>query len=162
MNDAQRSRFERAYAAYGAMLYRIAVVSVCRKAEAEDCVSETFLRYMRLGSAFGSADHEKAWLIRVCINVCKNFNKRAFNRKTTELPDAIAAGERGFDRVEVRDMLSRLPRKTNLALYLKFYEGLTSAEIGKAMGMSAGGVRSLIARAERVLRLTLNEPQGDA
>lgn len=162
MNEAQKSRFERAYAAYGAMLYRIAVVSVCRKAEAEDCVSETFLRYMRLGSAFGSADHEKAWLIRVCINICKNFNKRAFNRKTTELPDAIAIGEDGYNRVEVRDMLSRLPRKTNLALYLKFYEGMTSAEIGKAMGLSAGGVRSLLSRAESALRLELNDPEGDA
>lgn len=162
MDEVMYARFERTYGQYAAMLYRIARLSVCRKAEAEDCVAETFLALMTKAPVFASDEREKAWLIRVCINTCKNFNKRAFNRKTTDLTEILPYAEQGFGTVETRDLLERLPVKAHLALYLKFYEGLTSDEIGRALGIRAGGVRSLLSRACKTLRLDLDDIQEES
>ena len=157
MDEAQNARFEKTYEKYAAMLYRIAYLSVCKKAEAEDCVAETFLKYVQRGYDYVSEEHEKAWLIRVCINICKNFNKRAFNARTTELKDVYASADNGYADAEIRVLLSALPRKTNLALYLKYVEGFTSDEIGAILGMSGGGVRALLSRAAAALRLELDD-----
>lgn len=54
------------------MLYRVAYSFMKNGADAEDMVQETFLRLMRSGTVFESAQHEKAWLIVTVSNLCKS------------------------------------------------------------------------------------------
>ena len=40
--------------------------------DAEDVVQDTLIRYMEHGKPFRDKNHEKAWLVRVTVNLCKN------------------------------------------------------------------------------------------
>ena len=147
----------RAIEQYADTVRRLCMVHLKNHADTEDIFQTVFLKYALSPVAFESQEHEKAWLIRVCINICKNFNKRAFNARTTELKDVYASADNGYAAAEMRVLLSALPRKTNLALYLKYVEGFTSDEIGAILGMSGGGVRALLSRAAAALRLELDD-----
>lgn len=57
---------------YGDMLYRLSLSMLRNKQDAEDSVQDTFMRYLYKKPKFNDEEHEKAWLLRVCINVCKN------------------------------------------------------------------------------------------
>ena len=43
--------------------------------DAEDIVQETFMKYLKKKLIFANEEHEKAWLLRVTINLAKDYNK---------------------------------------------------------------------------------------
>lgn len=53
-------------------LYRIAVFMLSNVQDSEDAVQETYVRYLLKKPKLNNQEHEKAWLMRVCINICKN------------------------------------------------------------------------------------------
>ena len=55
--------------------------------DAEDILQDTLIQYMRKAPAFESAAHEKAWLLRVTINISKNKLKRSRLHREMELSD---------------------------------------------------------------------------
>ena len=61
------------------------VITEVVEADAEDIAQEVFISYVKARPGFESAEHEKAWLLRVTINRCKSFFRSAWQRKTTGL-----------------------------------------------------------------------------
>lgn len=57
------------------MIYRICFAYMKNVPEAEDMVSDTFVQLIKKAPYFENAEHEKAWLIRVATNLCKNALK---------------------------------------------------------------------------------------
>ena len=57
---------------YGDMILRISYTYMKNIHDAEDILQEVLLIYMTKGREFSSDTHEKAWFIRVTINLCKN------------------------------------------------------------------------------------------
>ena len=68
---------------YAATVFAAAYAMVKNKEDAEDIAQEVFISYVKAKPAFESAEHEKAWLLRVTINRCKSFFRSAWQRKTT-------------------------------------------------------------------------------
>ena len=58
-------------------MYRVCYGFFGNAPDAEDATQETFLRLFRYEGAFNDAEHEKAWLIRVASNICKDVLKSA-------------------------------------------------------------------------------------
>ena len=58
-------------------MYRVCYGFFGNAPDAEDATQETFLRLFRYDGAFNDAEHEKAWLIRVASNICKDVLKSA-------------------------------------------------------------------------------------
>ena len=56
--------FNRAYAAWGEMLYRLAVMYLGSSAEAEDVLQDTFVKLLSRRRSFQDDEHRKRWLIR--------------------------------------------------------------------------------------------------
>jgi RNA polymerase sigma factor (sigma-70 family) len=56
------------------------------------------------------------------------------------------------DERGLRPLVAQLPPRQKTALVLRFYLGLTTAEIAEDMRISEATVRSTIARAEQTLR----------
>ena len=56
--------------------------------DAEDAVQEAFVKYIQKAPDFKNADHEKAWLLRVTINISKNMLKSS-NRKTLPIYEDV-------------------------------------------------------------------------
>ena len=63
--DMDKRFIELAVEKYSRMLFRICFAILANKEDAEDAVQDTFIKYYTEAPAFGSSEHEKAWLIRV-------------------------------------------------------------------------------------------------
>ena len=64
---------------YGNMLFRLCLVTLGNASDAEDAVQETLIKYLQKAPAFENTEHEKAWLITVATNKCRDilrFQKR--------------------------------------------------------------------------------------
>ena len=60
------------YEKYKLMIYRVCFTYMKNVTDTEDMVQDTFIQLIRKGPKFESDEHEKAWLLRVAINLCKN------------------------------------------------------------------------------------------
>ena len=57
---------------YGDMLYRLCLIMLKNESDAEDVVQETYIKYFQKTPTFESREHQKAWLIRVATNKCRD------------------------------------------------------------------------------------------
>ena len=77
-------------------LYRMALFMLFSIQDAEDIVQETYIRLLVKQPKFHDEEHAKAWLIRVCINLCKNqlrFRKRHPQDNIEDLQNPIVSTE---------------------------------------------------------------------
>lgn len=139
---------------YSDMLLRIALNRVKSLPAAEDIVQMVFERLMRRRPIFENREHEKAWLIRVAVNLCMT-DLRTESRHG-ELPlDENIAQEFGEDTYEVVDAVQALPTQDRYAVYLYYYEGYGIKDIGKLLKEPEGTVSSRLSRARKKLKALL-------
>lgn len=96
-NDPLIRRFEAAYSAHGASVYRLAMVYLGRPADAEDATQEVFLKLLYKAPAFVDGEHEKRWLLRVTANLCRDQLKGFWRRRAVVLDESCPVPE-GEDR----------------------------------------------------------------
>jgi len=151
-----------------------AVLALARRmlrddAEAEDVAQETLLRLWRTGGELEVGAHGvRPWLRRVASNLC--IDRVRSGRRTTvvdEVPEQWEPAQQvaGLEQQDlarrVDQALKALPERQRLALTLFHYEGLSQVEVGSTMGISDEAVESLLARARRSLRITLERDWRD-
>jgi len=156
---------QRAFATYGDMVYRLALVRVHRIADAEDIVQEVFVRYLQSAPTVMDDEHEKAWLIRVTINCSKSQATSVWRTRVESLPDEseqrLVGSDSGSDEASegqsqmVREAVLQLPDTYRTAVHLHYYEGYRTAEIATLMGAREATVRSWLHRARQLLRQTI-------
>ena len=137
------------------MLYRVAYSFMKNGADAEDMVQETFLRLMRSGTVFESAQHEKAWLIVTVSNLCKSALRSPWRRR--EDLDTLNKQPTTEDAApdETLQAVLALPDDYKLPVYLYYYEGYPTADIARMLKVAPATVRSRLNRARKKLKLTL-------
>lgn len=135
---------------YADMVYRIALTR-CRCIEnAEDVFQEVFMRFSIKSPKFESKEHEKAWIIRVTINLTKNVRESAWNRKVVRLDESIV-----FSTKEENDVYStvcELPQNYRTVIYLFYYEGYKVKEISNILNKNEGTIKTWLFRAREILR----------
>lgn len=146
----------RAIERYGDMVRRLCLVHLKNPADTEDIFQNVFLKYVLSPVVFESPEHEKAWLIRVTINACKDLVKSFFRSRTVPLEELLdQPAPLSEEHKEVLEAVLALPPKYRDAVYLHYYEGYTAAEIGKLLGKNTNTVYTLLTRARERLRKTL-------
>ena len=146
----------RAIERYGDMVRRLCLVHLKNPADTEDIFQNVFLKYVLSPVVFESPEHEKAWLIRVTLNACKDLVKSFFRSRTVPLEELLdQPAPLSEERREVLEAVLDLPQKYRDAVYLHYYEGYTAAEIGKLLGKNTNTVYTLLTRAREQLRETL-------
>ena len=144
------------FAALGAELRRLCLIHLKNDADTEDIFQTVFLKYALSSAAFESDEHEKAWLIRVTINACKDLLKSLFHRRTVPLDEILEQPtEMREDHKEVLEAVLSLPQKYREVVYLHYYEGYTAPEVGKILGKKANTVYTLLTRSRQLLRKKL-------
>jgi RNA polymerase sigma-70 factor (ECF subfamily) len=115
---------------------------------------------MEKGITFESEQHEKNWLIKVATNIAKNMLKH-WSRYNADLEEVT--GEIIIDEYsEVLDALSRLPDKLKVPVYLFYYHGYSSKEIGEILRENDSTVRNHLQKAKKLLRDVLEDAkEGD-
>ena len=152
------SEVNRAIENYADMVRRLCMVHLKNYADTEDIFQTVFLKYATSSVVFESREHEKAWLIRVTVNACRNLIKSFFRSRTVPL-DALAELPASLtpDNREVLEAVLSLPAKYKDAVYLHYYEGYTAPEIGRILGKKTNTVYTLLARARELLKEKLGE-----
>lgn len=146
----------RAIERYGDMVRRLCLVHLKNPADTEDIFQNVFLKYVLSPVVFESPEHEKAWLIRVTINACRDLVKSFFRSRTVPLEELLdQPAPLSEEHREVLEAVLALPPKYRDAVYLHYYEGYTAAEIGKLLGKNTNTVYTLLTRAREQLWKTL-------
>lgn len=148
----------RAVEEYADMVQRVCLYHLKNKADAEDVFQDVFLKYMMCDEPFRDREHEKAWLLRVAINRCKDYLKSFFRQKMVPL-DILQemTGEIEEDHREVLEAVMSLPEKYRDVIYLHYYEGYSAAEMGKILGKKENTVYSLLSRGREMLKNILGD-----
>lgn len=147
--------FEALVLKYEQPLYRTALAMLGNVTEAEDIVQDVFIKLYEFPGTFSSNEHEKAWLIRVTINLCKNRLRSSWWRKSAPLLDTLPAKDP--KQFELLEYVLSLPVKYRTVIHLYYYEGYSTKEIALLTGQKESTVRSLMSRA----RSQLKEKLGD-
>jgi RNA polymerase sigma-70 factor, ECF subfamily len=157
------------YDVYAIGVYRYALVHVREPADAEDLVQRIFLKVIEAlpgfedrGVPFG------AWLFRIARNTVIDFGRT--RRPTTALdsdpnrhdatPGPGEIAELSADREAIREAVLALTADQREVVLLRFFGGLSHAEIGLLLGKPENAVRGLQFRALATLRRRLGDPRG--
>lgn len=143
--------------------------AVCGDAAlAEDLVHDVMIKVQGHWSRIGALDVPEAYVRRMLVNEYLSW-RRKWSRETpvAEVPMAEPAPDHAVQLVErdaLRRQISRLPRRQKAALALRYYAGMSDAEIADAMSCSPHTVRSYLSRALTTLRATAlveAQPEGE-
>lgn len=147
---------EEALDRYGDRLYRLALVMMKRPMDAEDVVQETFLRYLDKLGTFQDAEHEKAWLLKVTTNLCRDALRVRSRHPQVGLDQVPEEGHVPQDRA-VWDALMALPEKYRVVLVLHAVEGYRTEEIAKIIGKTSSAVKMRLSRGRKLLEESLRK-----
>ena len=140
---------------YSDQLLRLAYSLLNSVPDAQDVCQEVLLKRLEHTGGFESREHERAWLIRVTINQCKNLRRSPWRTRTVGL-DTVAE-QPAFQPEEggILEEIQRLPAQYREVLVLYYYMGYDTNEIGALLGVRADAVRARLSRARRKLKLGL-------
>lgn len=144
---------------YGNMILRLSFTYLKCQADAEDAVQEVFLKIVAQKPLFNDSEHEKSWLIRVTINICKNKLKCFWKQKVSSIDDVKEAAyyDNYTEDSNVLKAVMSLPEKYRIVIHLYYYEDYTTPEIAVLIGKNEVTVRSLLHRAREKLKIILKE-----
>lgn len=148
----------RAIELYADTVTRICMLHLKNRSDTEDIFQEVFLKYTLSSVTFENTEHEKAWIIRVTINKCKDLLKSFFHSKTVSINDMpFLQSDLSDEYSEILETVLALPKKYKDIVYLHYYEGYSAVEIGKMLNKNVNTVYTLLARARNMLKEKLRD-----
>jgi RNA polymerase sigma-70 factor, ECF subfamily len=160
------------YEQYNLELYRYAFRLLGERCLAEDCVAETFSRYLRVVLAGrGPSENVRAYLYRIVHNWATDYYRRnplpspeldlEMHADTESNPMHVFTKE--AERERVRAALMQLPSDQRRVIELRFLEEWSHEAVAEALGKTVEATRALQHRALTVLRRILveNDPLGE-
>lgn len=139
---------------YGNTILRLSYSYLHNMADSEDVLQDTMLSLIKTKPVFSNSDHEKAWLMRVAINLCKNKLKSSWFR-TVAIPDNLPGEGITDEESEVLNAVNKLPIKYREVIHLFYYEGYSTLEISALLQKKDSTIRSLLHRSREFLKKTL-------
>ena len=144
---------------FGDMVYRLGIVYLRNDQDAQDVFQEVFLRLFEKQPVFESEEHERAWLITVTANCCKNLLRSVWYRRTVPLEELCAPVPEPETREALMTLLG-LPDKYRQVLYLYYYEGYRTEELARLLHIKPATVRTRLKRGRELLKIRLTEAEA--
>jgi RNA polymerase sigma-70 factor (ECF subfamily) len=149
--------------------FRVAWALLRNRSDADDVVQECFLRLYRKRAWHGieglaeEIKDERAYLARVVWRMARDRQRKPVREEggiamdtitaTDHSPEAAAVSSSAIARIH--RLIDTLPEELRQPLVLSTLEEMTSAEIGAALGIPEGTVRTRIQRARMLLKQKL-------
>ncbi len=142
---------EKAVRTYGNSLYRLCYVMLNNEKDAEDAVQDTFIKYIEKSPAFADSEHEKAWLITVAQNRCRDILRQRKRYSQTDI-EVVQEYIAPTENSSILDTLMTLPEKFRLVLTLYYIEEYRVEDIAKIIGKTPSAVKMRLQKGRRLLK----------
>ena len=169
VRDGDGDAFEKLMLENQTKVYNLALRMVGNEEDAFDMSQEAFIKAYNSILCFRGDCRFSVWLYRLTTNVCLDFLRSAGRRshsslsyeddgdeeKELEIPDERFSPENEVEKRELREAVNRglmkLPKDYRAILLLREIDGLSYEEIGQALALEEGTVKSRIFRARKKL-----------
>ena len=148
-----KDAFSYAFENYLDTVYKIAVHNTSCVQDAQDISQEVFLRLLQEKKSFRDAEHLKAWLIRVTVNLCHNTYRDSLREQPTDEIVCTEANE--YEPDSAIEEVKKLPENYRNAIYLHYYEGYTAKQIGSILDAKESTVLTWLSRGREMLKKNL-------
>lgn len=164
-----QAAFEQLVTRFEGKIYNMGLRYTGNPQDAMDICQEVFLRVYRFVGNFSQESQISTWIYRISANVCKDFIAK--KGRSTEIP-LEAETDAGALDIEISDMrfspeagleasllkeaivdgILALPEKYRQVIIMRDINGLAYDEIGAALQLEEGTVKSRISRGRERLR----------
>jgi RNA polymerase sigma-70 factor, ECF subfamily len=169
--DGQTALFEVLMRRHNERLYRAARAIVRDESEAEDVMQQAYVNAYANLRQFNRRAQFSTWLTRIAINesLARVRRKQRYQPFDEDRPDVEAFMKRdipldpereaasGELRVLLESAIDRLPDGAREVFVLRDVEGMSTADVGSALGISDDAVKTRLSRARAALRDELME-----
>lgn len=149
-----RQRVEYLVHTYSDLIARISYTWFRSTADVQDICQTVYLKLLTGRTEFETAEQERAWMIRMTLNACKDLKKSFWRRRVSgfdENPEPAVTMPDPEDS-PVLAAVQSLPLKYRTAIYLHYYEGYQVQEIAQMTGETPGTVSAHLSRGRKKLR----------
>lgn len=146
---------------YADMIQKICFIHMKQQCDVDDVFQTVFLKYAK-APLFDTPEHEKAWLIRVTINACKDVLKSWFRQKAdlkNDFENITLNQDESYLRYnqisDVMQAILKLPEHYRNVIYLYYYEGYQVNEIARILHKKQNTIHTWLKRAKAQLKVIL-------
>lgn len=150
------TRIENIINLYGDLLYRTGIMILGNPQDVQDVLQEVMLKVLQKMPEFHDSEHEKAWLLRVTINLCKDMLRFRFRHQYIQIDELEIEAVDTDDRYLLQEII-QLPPRWRIVLLLHYVEGYSLKEIADILAVSENAVKKRMQRAKKALRAKLEE-----
>ena len=109
----------------GDRVYRMAF-SICPN-DVDDVWQEVFLKWLRAKPVFPDEARERAWILKVTANLCRDRLQTPWNKRREDLSESFPAPAQ--DGENLRDLIEHLPKDLRAPVFLHYYEGYSTGSL---------------------------------
>ena len=122
--------------------------------DAKDICQTVLIKLLENPREFPDPVQERAWVIRVAVNECKNWRKTAWFRRRVPLDESLrlAAEDPEPEDGSLLAQVQALPAMYREVIFLRYYEGYEVKEIAALLGRSPALVSTHLKRGKEKLR----------
>ena len=140
---------------HSATIIRLAFTYVKNISDAEDIAQDVFLAYIQKPTEFSNDGHEKAWLMRVTINKCKDYLKSGWKKQTVPIPDDLSyIPQEDFLLLQT---VFGLEEKYRLPIYLFYFDSYSIKEIAALLNINASTIGTRLERGRNIIKNKLGD-----
>lgn len=141
---------EKTMAKYADMLYRLCCLILKNESDAEDAVQETILKLYQKSPSFQNENHEKAWLIRVATNQCRDMLRFRIRHPQIDGEQLEKIGCEASD-TGILEALSALPEKYRIVLTLYYVQECSVEDIARIICRTPSAVKMRLQKGRKLL-----------
>ena len=147
-------------AEYLAETYADAILRLCytylkNTHDAQDVCQTVFVKLLTEPHTFASPQHERAYVLRMAANACKDLLKSPWRKRTCTLDACLEVPAPEAEAGEVLAAVNQLPLHYRTVIYLFYYEGYQASEIGTILGVPTATIHTRLARGRAKLKALL-------
>ena len=137
---------------YADAILRLSYTYLKNTHDAQDICQTVFVKLLVEPRSFESPAHERAYILRMAANACKDLLKSPWRKRTCGLEACAEVPAPEPEDGSLLAAVNDLPPHYRAVIYLFYYEGYQAAEIGKILGVPTATVHIRLARGRAKLR----------
>lgn len=164
MNDIEKEEFTNLINENRLKIYKTAIAILKNEDDANDAIQEALYSAYKNYNNLKEKKFFTTWIIRIVINKCYDIINK--NKKVVYIDDEITQNTLGKeDSYEIESslewVLNKIDKDLKQIVVLYYYDELSVTEIGDALGIPVGTVKSRLSRAREQISKILKKEEGE-